>query len=316
MIKNIKYLLYEKCIIILECKVEDIYLSYYINLQKSINYIEDNLKRHVELEQISKVAGYSIPHFYRVFNAIVGCSVKEYVRKRKFSNAIFELVTSNRSITEIAFEYGFNSHEAFTRSFKLVYGCPPSSFRKSQIEPKLFERINLLSRNNENGVKILKPEIIYKDEKLVFGITRKINQGDNIRFGLIKEVKNEFMKMMKTIENSVDNKLYYAVYDYDPQDIEKEDEEITYTYFCCVEALDYKIVHKDIVKKILPQGKYAVFNYDTKNNTLNGEKINQPVYDYIDGVWLPNSGFELAEAPDYEVFDESETYINYYVSIK
>ncbi|SFB02506.1 helix-turn-helix transcriptional regulator [Clostridium frigidicarnis] len=163
-------------------------MSYYINLQKSINYIESNLKNNIELEQISKVAGYSLPHFYRVFSAIVGCPVKEYVRKRRLSNAMFDIVTSKKSITEIAFEYGFESHEAFTRSFKLAYGAPPSRFRKAQVEPALYEKINLLSKNNEDGVIILKPEIICKDEILLLGIARKINQSENIKFSLLSKV--------------------------------------------------------------------------------------------------------------------------------
>ena len=71
-----------------------------------------------------------------------------------------------------------------------------------------------------------------------------------------------------------------------------------------------------MVKKILPQGKYAVFNYDIQDNTLNGEKLNQPVYDYIDGIWLPGSGFELAETSDYEIMNENENRIDYYISIK
>jgi len=291
-------------------------LSYYINLQKSINYIETNLKSNVELEQIAKVAGYSIPHFYRVFSAIVGCPVKEYVRKRKLSNAMFDVVTSKRNITEIAFDYGFESHEAFTRSFKLTYGWPPSSFRKSQVEPNLYEKINLLSRNNEDGVIILKPEIICKDERLLLGIARKINQSENIKFGLLSKVKTEFTEMVNTIENRVNSELYYAVYDYNPDDISKEDDEINYTYFYCVEVSEYKNIPAGMVKKVLPQAKYAIFNYNTKNNTLNGEKLSQSIYDYIDGIWLPNSGFELAETPDYEVINENENCIDYYISIK
>ena len=62
---------------------------------------------------------------------------------------MYDVVSSKRSITEIAFEYGFGSHEAFTRSFKLAYGAPPKSFRKAQVEPILFEKVNLLSINNE-----------------------------------------------------------------------------------------------------------------------------------------------------------------------
>lgn len=293
-----------------------VFLSYYINLQKAIDYIEDNLESDVELEQIAKVAGYSISHFYRVFGAIVGCSVKEYVRRRKLSKAVFDVVTTKRSITEIAFEYGFESHEVFTRTFKLAYGAPPISFRKAHVEPKLFEKANLLSINNESRMIKLKPEIICKDEKLLLGINRKINQSENIKHGLLSKVKNEFMKMVNILENRVNAEVYYAAYDYDPVDINKEDEEINYTYYYCVEVSKCDTIPEGMVKKVIPQAKYAVFTYDTRNDTLNGEKLAQSVYDYIDGIWLPNSGFELAETSDYEVINEKENRIDYYISIK
>ncbi len=291
-------------------------MGYYINLQRAIDYIEANLDSNVELEQIAKAAGYSIPHLYRVFGVIVGCSVKEYVRRRKLSKAMFDIVTTSRSITEIAFEHGFDSHEAFTRAFKLAYGAPPSCFRKVHAEPGLFERVNLLSRENEEGVIILKPEVICKDEKKLVGIVRKINQGENLKHGLISKVKSEFVKMAGAIVNRIGEDLYYAVYDYAPADIDKEDNEINFTYYYCVEVSEYGKIPEGMVKKVIPQAKYAVFNYYTKNNTLNGEKLDQPVYDYIDGIWLPNSGFELAETSDYEVVNTKENCIDYYISIK
>ena len=163
---------------------------------------------------------------------------------------------------------------------------------------------------------MLKPEIICKEERLLLGIARKINQGENIKFGLLLEARNEFMELLRTIEKRANTELYYAVYDYNTEDIGKEDNEINYTYFYCVEVSEYKNIPNEMVRKVLPQGKYAVFNYDTKSNTLNGEVLSQSVYDYIDGIWLPNSGFELAETPDYEVINEKETRIDYYISIK
>lgn len=287
-----------------------------MNIQNAIDYIENNLEENIKLEEIAKVAGYSIPHFYRVFGALVGYSVKEYVRKRRLSNAMYDLMTSKRSITEIAFEYGYESHEAFTRTFKLAYGESPSSFRKVQVEPLLFERINLLSNNNKKGVVILKPEIICKDGRLLLGIERKINQGENIKFGLLSKVKNEFMEMTEEIENRVNTQLYYAAYDYDVQDLSKENDEINYTYFYGVEVSEYNNTSQGMVEKVIPKAKYAVFIYDIENNTLNGESLNQPVYDYIDGIWLPNSGFELSEICDYEVITQNESRIDYYISIK
>lgn len=291
-------------------------MSYYINIQEAIDYIESNLEENIKLEEIAKVAGYSIPHFYRVFRPLVGCSVKEYVRKRRLSNAMYDLATSKRSVAEIAFEYGYESHEAFTRTFKLAYGESPSSFRKVKAEPCLFERINLILNNNKNGVVILKPEIICKDERLLLGISRKINQGGNIKFGLLSKVKNEFMEMTEEIENRVNAELYYAAYDYDVQDMIKENDEINYTYFYGVEVSEYNDISQGMVKKVIPKAKYAVFNYDIKNNTLNGESLNQPVYDYIDGIWIPNSGFELSATSDYEVINQNKNSIDYYISIK
>ena len=49
---------------------------------------------------------------------------------------------------------------------------------------------------------------------------------------------------------------------------------------------------------------------------MNGQKLNQTVYSYIDGIWLPNSGYELAEQVDFEVYDKSTHRIDYYISIK
>lgn len=292
-------------------------MDYYVNLQKAIDYIEDNLRANVELERIAGVAGYSVPHFYRVFGAVVGCSVREYVRKRKLSDAMVAVVTSRRTITEIAFEYGFESHEAFTRSFRLAYGAPPSSFRKVRpAEPNLFARVNLLSRNNAEGVMMLKPEIVCKDGKQLLGIARKINQSENLQFGLLAKVKAEFGEMEAMIANRVNAGSYYAVYDYNPEDINKEDEAINYTYFYCVEVAEDDNVPAGMVKKVIPQAKYAVFHFDAVHNTLNGERLTQGVYDYIDGVWLPDSGFELAETPDYEVIDENENRVDYYISVK
>lgn len=291
-------------------------MSYYINLQKSIDYIENNLDNNLYLEQIAKAAGYSVPHFYRVFVAIVGCSVKEYVRRRRLSNAMYEVITTKRRITDIAFQHGFGSHEVFTRTFKLAFGAPPSVFRKGRMEPELFERINLLSKLNESRIIIMEPQIICKEEKLLVGIARKMNQSDNLKNALIEKVKYEFKAKAETIDNRINSELYYAAYDYVPADISRADKEINYKYYYCAEVAGYEKIPKGMVKKTLPKAKYAVFHYDTANNTLNGEKLSQSVYDYIDGIWLPASGFELANTSDFEVMDEQETWVDFYISIK
>lgn len=163
---------------------------------------------------------------------------------------------------------------------------------------------------------LLKPAIIYKDEKVLVGIVRKINQKENRDGHLLLKVRNEFKLKLESIEASMPPTSYYVVYDYFPEDLSKAYEEINYTYFCCLDASVFTDLPVGMVKKVLPRGKYAVFMYDTDNNTLNGVKLHQSVYDYIDGIWLPYSGFELTDTPDYEVIYENEAHIDYYISIK
>ncbi|MCT8140521.1 effector binding domain-containing protein [Anaerobacillus sp. CMMVII] len=110
----------------------------------------------------------------------------------------------------------------------------------------------------------MKPEIICKEERLLLGIVRKISQGENLKFGLLLKVRNEFMEMERTIHTRGNTELYYAAYDYNAEDIGKENEGINYNYFYGVEALEYENIPTGMVKKVLPQGKYAVFYYDTK----------------------------------------------------
>ena len=265
-------------------------MSYYHNLQKAIDHIEHHLDINLTMDQIAAEAGYSISHFYRVFTPIVGCSVKEYIRRRRLSKAMFDILTTNTRITDIAFQYGFESHEAFRRSFKLSY--------------------------QERNELIMTPEIIYKEEKYLLGIVRTVNQAANLSHSLIGKIRTEFEAMASVIENRIPPECVYAAYDYDPADIHKEDDEIDYLYYFCVEVPKDTPVIPGMVTKVIPQGKYAVFQYDETANTLNGEPLAQPIYDYIDGLWLPNSGYELAETSDYEEINQERSTTTYYISIR
>ena len=97
-------------------------------IEKAVDYIEENLKSDLSVRQIASIAGYSEYHFLRVFRQLVGLTPADYIRKRRISQIVdqMERECGRRPISDIAFEYGFNSKENFTRAFKAEHHILPT----------------------------------------------------------------------------------------------------------------------------------------------------------------------------------------------
>ncbi len=95
-----------------------------------LDFIEQNLDADLSLEKLSKKACYSSFHFHRVFSAVVGENLNQFVtRKRVERIASILLVYTDKSIKELAYTYGFNSESSFSRTFKQFYGVTPTMFK-------------------------------------------------------------------------------------------------------------------------------------------------------------------------------------------
>lgn len=124
---------------------ECIPLNYYERIQKSIDYIERNLENKIDLNLVAKEAYMSKSNYYRLFFAIVGYSIKEYIRLRRINLAALDMKNSNVCIIDIAVKYDFNSGDAFSRAFKRITGFLPSEFRE-QNQIYTFERMNVMDK--------------------------------------------------------------------------------------------------------------------------------------------------------------------------
>jgi AraC family transcriptional regulator len=113
--------------------------SYQERVQRVLVHIQTNLDGALALEELAAVANFSPYHFHRVFRGLVGESVKEHVRRLRLERAAHRLRHSDMPVTEIAFEAGYESHEAFSRAFRTAFGDSPSEFRETRA-PALFRR--------------------------------------------------------------------------------------------------------------------------------------------------------------------------------
>jgi AraC-like DNA-binding protein/Ser/Thr protein kinase RdoA (MazF antagonist) len=110
-------------------------------IQRSIDYIEENLKTDITAEELSNKAGFSLFHYYRIFQSEVGMPVMQYVLRRRLINAIFE-ISLNGKIIDIALSYGFDTHAGFFKAFRREFDCSPSQYLKKHILKKPY-KINL-----------------------------------------------------------------------------------------------------------------------------------------------------------------------------
>ena len=109
-------------------------------INRVLAYIEANLDQDIHLDLLARRCGLSKYHFHRIFRALVGDAVARYVERRRLSRAACDLLQTNRRIVDIAFDYGFGSHESFARSFKRTHAMTPSRFRRERPSIELHIR--------------------------------------------------------------------------------------------------------------------------------------------------------------------------------
>ncbi len=104
-------------------------------IQVIVDDIDACIKNHndeaLTLQVLSQRLGYSEFYTTRKFKEISGMQFRDYLRRRRLAFALKEVRDSERTFLDIAYDYGFSSHEAFTRAFKRAYGVAPREYRSS-----------------------------------------------------------------------------------------------------------------------------------------------------------------------------------------
>ncbi|MGE6757824.1 AraC family transcriptional regulator [Corallococcus interemptor] len=100
-------------------------------VRRTVDRIVHQLDEALDLSALAKEAALSPFHFHRVFRGMVGETPLELHRRLRMERAALHLLQGGAGVTSIAFEAGYDTHEAFTRAFRAAYGVPPSEFRRS-----------------------------------------------------------------------------------------------------------------------------------------------------------------------------------------
>jgi AraC family transcriptional regulator len=104
-------------------------------IESARDFLFQNFSRDISLQQLAEHCCVSLFHFSRVFKSIMNCSPHQYLKEIRLNHAQLLLQSTELSVTEIAFQSGFNSLEHFATSYKQRFGIVPLFIRKSPMIP-------------------------------------------------------------------------------------------------------------------------------------------------------------------------------------
>jgi AraC family transcriptional regulator len=102
---------------------------YQLAVQRTVERVIASLDEALDLERLARAAALSPFHFHRIFRGMVGETPLELHRRLRMERAAFRLLEEETSVTTIAVDAGYDTHEAFSRAFRSRYACSPSEFR-------------------------------------------------------------------------------------------------------------------------------------------------------------------------------------------
>lgn len=258
----------------------------YINL--AIDYIEENIKGTLELEEIAKVALLSKHYFQRVFHVVIGMTVTDYIRNRKLSLAAEELLTTHKTVTEVALDYGYESTDAFTKAFKRLHGVTPSGIRKGEVQLKIFPKISL--QVNMTGESEMNYRIVEKDKFSMFGFAMNRVSKEDLDVEVKKFCERAWKdgshhRLNELLGFPIMHMLDGVYFDF------KEDG--SRRYFLGWETQGQKVPEEYEMINI-PTQEWIVFEYEANmDNPIAISDLWKRIY----MEWMPSSKFEQVEGP-------------------
>ena len=293
--------------------------EYLSRINRVLDYIELHLQEALTLERLADVAHFSPWHFHRVFCAMVGETLNRFIARVRIERAMQRLAANpDRSITEIALDCGFSASQTFARAFREHVGMTATEWRNAchaaernpgNTNSKIGNAIGKIGEAavDDNGYlapvlqsirrtsmstisaasvsvrSLPETHVAYVrhigpyagDENLFKGLFGRLCQWAGPR-GLIREGESEFI----------------TIYHDDPNITAPEK---LRTSVCLTVPVGTK-VDGDIGTLSIPAGSYAFARFELHPSQY-GE-----AWDSLCGSWLPDSGFEPADGPSFEIY--------------
>lgn len=259
------------------------------NLNQAMDYIEEHLTEEVSFDELAKKTGISVYHFKRTFSFISGMSLAEYIKKRRLAEANLALLAGEK-VTDVAFKYGYQSIEGFSRAFRDWSGQAPSEVMKTQIQ-KTFPKFSFYI--DIKGGQSMDVKLIGKPAFQIVGVSQKVPlqyQGENQAImELAQRITPQQRAEMHTFDDVYPHQVVNASFDFQEGRTTEGGEMTHMIGFATLQ----ENIYEDLEQLSVPAHTWAVFpNEGPFPQTL------QETWARIFSEWLPSSGYQVVAAPE------------------
>jgi len=261
------------------------------NLNRALDYIEQNLENEIDENELARLAHCSVYHFKRMFSYLADISLHEYIRRRRLTLAALELQNSSVKVIDAAMKYGYHSPDAFTRAFQTQHGVTPTELRISNQSLKVYPPMTF--RLSVGGGEPMKFRIENKEAFQVIGIPNRVTpidvgehpgveqvwrSTDHDTYAELKSLNN--MEPFGILHVNVGERIGRRKADYD--------------YYLAVASTES--CPERFSRLFIPAMAWVVIDVKVP---WGPEKWKQ-----IYGEWFPSSGYEQVEGPTIQVGPE------------
>ena len=257
--------------------------DYHERLNRVLVFIDQNRSGELSLDRLANVACLSPCHFHRIFRAMVGEPLGQYVQRVRLETAVVQLQTSTRNVLEIALDAGYESAAAFTRAFEQRFGLAPTECRASH----RFElRVRAAQLKLSDTTNMITHEIRQRPSTQVAFVR---HTGPYAAVGAAWQMLCSFAGAQQLLGP----KTRYIGISHDFPNLTASDQ---LRYDACI-TLDREVAPAgEVGVKTIPAGRYAVFLHSGPYENFSA------TYDAIYRDWLPASGEQLRDQPSFELY--------------
>jgi AraC family transcriptional regulator len=255
-------------------------------VEKALWFIESHFAGEITLEEIATTVGVSRFHMTRAFGTATGHSIMRYVRGRRLTDAAKALSRGAPDILSVALDAGYGSHEAFTRAFREEFGVTPETIRMHG-HLKQIDVVEPIKLDETLLIKLEPPRLETGRRLLIAGIGARYTCEASAG---IPSQWQRFLPYLDHIRGQIARTAYGVSCN--------SDDAGNFDYVCGVEVKDFLRIPADWSRVRIAEQKYAVFAQRDHISTI------RSTWNTIWNEWLPNSEYEVADAPDFERYGE------------